>query len=187
MKNHSLTKYLFCFLFMLLMVGCKDDDCSTMQTWYEDADGLGDPTEREEACIGPSDFVDNADDPYPLSALNIGDEHAGGIIFSLNQTGESGLVCTTFDLGIRNWADAKAICNAYDGGNMGWSLPSIAELNLMYDNLHLQELGDFVGSAYWSSTPSISSGQGVTKNFSNGVENGTEGISFQNVRAYRAF
>jgi len=65
---------------------------------------------------------------------------------------------------LNNYYGNPGICNAgsngsvaakntisIDMGNQGWFLPSQDELNLIYTQLHLQDLGNFSGP-YWSST-----------------------------------
>ncbi len=48
---------------------------------------------------------------------------------------------------------AALICANYTGGGFGdWYLPSREEFKLMYDNLHIQSLGGFVNTWYWSSS-----------------------------------
>ncbi len=57
---------------------------------------------------------------------------------------------------IKNIGDGKyaaKLCADYrGGGKKDWFMPSYDELNLMYKNLHIQGLGNFVKEGYWSST-----------------------------------
>jgi len=56
------------------------------------------------------------------------------------------------ELGSYNWNDAISIAGNYQGGNLNdWYLPDIGELELMYQNLHKNSLGDFIQGQYWSS------------------------------------
>lgn len=60
---------------------------------------------------------------------------------------------------IENWrctkyADGTDILNLQESGYDDWFLPSIDELEAMYDNLHLEGVGDFISDSYWSSTES---------------------------------
>ena len=48
---------------------------------------------------------------------------------------------------------AARMCADYRGGGYAdWFLPSRYELNLMYQNLHRNNLGGFSGGIYWSSS-----------------------------------
>lgn len=65
-----------------------------------------------------------------------------------------------------NYYTNPAVCNILNNGTViakkailftvndykDWFLPSNDELHLMYENLHLQTLGNFTNSIYWSST-----------------------------------
>ena len=51
------------------------------------------------------------------------------------------------DLGLLNWEDA---CKACTDLGSGWRLPTIEELNTMYD--HKDAIGNFVNSLYWSAS-----------------------------------
>lgn len=73
-----------------------------------------------------------------------------------------------------------------DGGFDDWYLPSRAELDLMYLNLHTQGLGNFMNDYYWSSSESTSYNAYFVR-FSNGFT-GVQVFSTSNyVRAIRAF
>ncbi len=117
---------------------------------------------------------------------NIGDPYAGGIIFYIDSTGLSGLVCsesnqsndctwgcvgtsiigadsTVIGSGFQNTQD---ICNNCSTSNIGarlcndlvnngysdWYLPSKDELNLMYNNLKVNGIGNFSSDWYLSSS-----------------------------------
>jgi Protein of unknown function (DUF1566) len=80
---------------------------------------------------------------------------------------------------------AARICNEYTGGNFGdWYLPSIYELNLMYQNI--TTAGGFTSTYYWSSSESGSSSAYVL-NFGGGSQLtfGKDGVDY--VRAIRQF
>ena len=82
---------------------------------------------------------------------------------------------------------AALVAANYNGGGYGdWYLPSKEELALMYENLHLSDLGGFASGSYWSSSEA-SSGFAWGQDFNDGVqfENGKDDPS--RVRAVRAF
>jgi hypothetical protein len=86
---------------------------------------------------------------------------------------------------------AAAICANYGDGK--WYLPSIEELNLMYENigqgnaLGLGNIGGFVNAYYWSSTEGDSN-LAWTQNFYNGYQDNIYNVSaYNSVRAVRAF
>ena len=88
--------------------------------------------------------------------LQIGDQHAGGIVFQINEDG-TGLVADLqdLDLGQMYWYDAMdAAASATSQGYEDWYLPSIEELELMYNTIGqgADNAGGFEYDWYWSST-----------------------------------
>lgn len=69
-----------------------------------------------------------------------------------------------------------------------WFLPSIGELELMYNELHTKGIGDFVNKNYWSSTENYSLGA-WNFNFSNGKRENNKAKNDEScrVRAVRSF
>lgn len=99
-------------------------------------------------------------DPFPGSSpsqpdLEIGDQYAGGIIFSLNPDGVSGSVISDSDLGSSDWSEAGKLCKAYNGGGFtAWTLPTTQQWDLVLANL--VEAGKATGidrtRYYWTSS-----------------------------------
>ena len=74
--------------------------------------------------------------------------------------------------------------------NEDWFLPSRDELGLIYENLYLNNHGDFISTRYWSSTEAPGFGLAWCKDFIIGIDlqNSKESTgSFLGVRAVRAF
>jgi hypothetical protein len=89
---------------------------------------------------------------------------------------------------------AADICwNLTLNGYSDWFLPCIDELNQMYLNLHLQGLGGFAISGYWSSSEQPNAFGGISPNdasaqlFATGTQENGPKSSTLNVRAVRAF
>jgi hypothetical protein len=78
------------------------------------------------------------------------------------------------------------------GGYRDWFLPSKSELDLMYINLKMQDLGNFSDDWYWSSSQSGSGNSAWSQRFSDGLQDGSyygqgdKGYT-HNVRAIRQF
>jgi hypothetical protein len=78
------------------------------------------------------------------------------------------------------------------GGYADWFLPSRDELNLMYENLKKQRIGEFSNKVYWSSSGGIISGLNWNlvawqMNFADGAQNRVSGSADGLVRAVRRF
>jgi hypothetical protein len=72
------------------------------------------------------------------------------------------------------------------GGHTDWFLPSKDELNLMYENLKVAEVGGFADFSYWSSSEYNASGA-WNQHFSGGSQNPNGKNGTERVRAVRAF
>ena len=90
-------------------------------------------------------------------------------------------------LNIGSGSSAAQRCLQLDiNGFTDWFLPSREELNLIYQNLKLNDLGDFSNSWYWSSTQH-SQGSGWSQWFNGGSHSGNAKNSTASVRAIRTF
>ncbi len=67
-----------------------------------------------------------------------------------------------------------------------WFLPSKEELNLIYENLHLEGLGDFTDAGYWSSSE-LDSDMAYFQYFGDGFQFPLDKSMEYRVRAVRAF
>ena len=97
--------------------------------------------------------------------MRIGDEYGGGIVFSVDGTGEHGLIAAKEDMQRHSssgdeewrfiWSDAKAAChNFVSNGYSDWFLPNKEQLNHLY--LRRTLVGGFAdySTGYWSSSES---------------------------------
>jgi len=109
----------------------------------------------------------------------------------------SGADGTAVGTGEQNTLDIEAGCgtpgtaadicaNLSLGGYIDWFLPSLDELNLMYENLYLEGVGGFANVYYWSSSETDAThAWGRNFDYSNPGNNGKYAIT--RVRAVRAF
>ena len=67
-----------------------------------------------------------------------------------------------------------------------WRLPDEEELNLMYENLHEEGIGNFADEDYWSSSESYSY-NAWSQFFSDGFQNFTNKHGIKRVRVARSF
>ena len=67
-----------------------------------------------------------------------------------------------------------------------WRLPTKDELNLMYENLHLKDIGGFADEDYWSSSDS-NSYNAWNQIFSDGFQNFTNKHGIKRIRVVRSF
>ncbi|WP_460058166.1 Lcl domain-containing protein [Spirochaeta dissipatitropha] len=81
---------------------------------------------------------------------------------------------------------AEVVRNATHGGYEDWFLPSLDELDLMYENLHKEDIGDFVPGDYWSSSE-YDENQAWFQIFANGNQHDYSKTYGGSVRAARAF
>lgn len=122
-------------------------------------------------------------EPEPEPVAEIGDIYAGGIVFKLNASGQGGMVCSLADIGPYKQNEAIDVCHASnESGFNDWRMPSTDQLNLMYENLHKQGLGDFEDRVYWNAEyiESVIPFRGV-QNFSNGEQNTIFGNNIQHL------
>jgi hypothetical protein len=81
---------------------------------------------------------------------------------------------------------AAQMCSDYSqGGFSDWYLPSRSELNLMYTNMKLWNIGILGNGTYWSSSGSGTSVQ--TQNFRDGSQGGKWANDTYSVRPIRRF
>ncbi|MFT5169375.1 MAG: hypothetical protein ACI8P3_004624 [Saprospiraceae bacterium] len=123
--------------------------------------------------------------------LKIGQEHAGGFIVDLDDSGTHGLVAAQTDLSKEaTWKEAINLCAEYKVDNFDdWYLPSKEELDLVYQNLKKRGLGSFSvnnDDYYWSSTEDDTN-YAWEQTFYDGYQGCEKKNSLNHVRAVRAF
>lgn len=130
------------------------------------------------------------------SAIAIGAEYGGGIVFYVDGTGKHGLVAAKADMqgsssgdgdGGFTWCDAEAACNALvSNGYCDWFLPNKEQLCQLY--LNKSAVGGFTGNNYYWSSSEYSSDIAWAQNFSNGTQYViSKSSDIDLVRAVRAF
>ncbi len=99
--------------------------------------------------------------PSLSSAITVGEEYRGGIVFYVDESGEHGLVAAKKNISGHSrgmsaeeftWYDAKAACTKFVSGGVrqGWHLPNSSELRKLY--LQKERVGGFNDHFYWSSS-----------------------------------
>lgn len=91
--------------------------------------------------------------PKLQAVYKIGDKGpGGGIIFFAE--GNQYMECSG-ELGRATWSEAETAARNFRGGGFtDWHLPTLAELDLMYQNLKRKDMGGFNNDRYWSSSES---------------------------------
>jgi hypothetical protein len=126
--------------------------------------------------INNNDIIDN-DDVIELNKINTSYKDIIGSIVKLNN-----LEISQYDFPDRmNWNDAKIACEALGDG---WRLPSLDELNILYENQN--KIGGFADGLYWSSSENDYD-NAWNKGFYSGVQNYDAKYDSNYVRAIRAF
>ena len=131
-----------------------------------------------------------------VQTLQIGVLHAGGRVFQINEDG-TGLVADVQDLGVMDWYEAfDAAESTTSQGYDDWYLPSLEELQLMYNTIGQGggNIGGFADYYYWSSTTYTSAFWGENGGHevynvlfsSGGIQNSNKSAT-RRVRVIRAF
>lgn len=117
--------------------------------------------------------------------LALGDEHAGGIVIYIDESGKHGIVCSPYNLGKYNWDNAYRICLDFSANNYSdWRLPTLNELT------KCSQIGNLLnGHEYallWSSTEADSN-SAYWKRLSDGATDKTMKSNIRFVVAVRLF
>jgi len=126
--------------------------------------------------------------PAKEPAYKIGDTGPGGGIVFFNEGGQY-KECSGEELGLYNWHDALRAAQSFRGGDFtDWRLPSQDELNLIYQNLHTEGVGEFFGGWYWSASQNDDNTDNAWKqNFNNSNQSDLGKLNASRVRAVRVF
>ena len=106
-------------------------------------------------------------DDITFTYLYYGASYAGGLVFSMDNLGQHGMVCAFTN--VEDWKTALTRCNSAHNGYTDWYMPSKSVLNLIYVNLQTQGLGDFGGIIFWSSSL-FDSVSALAQRFSDGIQ-----------------
>jgi len=116
---------------------------------------------------------------------SIGETGPGGGIVFFAENGTY-MECS-WTLGRGTWDSAQKNIKKYRGGRKNdWRLPSVDELELIYSNLKLQDLGGFTIDKYWSSLQENNDSI-WTFDFNSGTKDTSKKSFSCSIRAVRAF
>lgn len=143
-------------------------------------------TDQDNCVYNPLANVDDGSCIYPDAGYDcdgnimVGARIEGGIVFYVDHTGQHGLVASMTDVGGSfSWSQAHSAAEGVStGGYNDWFLPSLEQLELMYNRVGpggtLNNVGNFLYQRYWSSTVCdyswCDSGAGGYIDFANGYE-----------------
>lgn len=128
--------------------------------------------------------------------MNIGDEHGGGIVFFIDNTGNHGLIAAKKDVACHSsncgegrfvWNDAVAACHDFvSNGYRDWFLPNKEQLNQLY--LKKNVVGSFAdySTGYWSSSESTVNNAWLQL-FINGFQSHGHKVYLNRIRPVRIF
>jgi len=143
----------------------------------------------EDNIVSLQDYIVQLEDSIDnLNTYQLGDLAEGGIVFQINIDG-TGMVADLQDLGEMDWDDAlDAAASATSQGYEDWYLPSIEELELMYNTTGqgADNSGNFEDDYYWSSSE-INSDNAWEFSFINGSSYFTNKYITSRVRVIRSF
>jgi len=109
----------------------------------------------------------------------------GGIVFMVE--GNFGMEVSR-NLGEYNYSPAIEAVKNYRGGNFSdWRLPSINELNLIFQNIQKSGVVNLGDQEYWSTKRANDNSDGWFQRFSDGRQFDDNGNGYHSVRAVRAF
>jgi len=171
-------------------VSCLDD-CGVINgdnSSCSDCAGVPNGTSEDLGCGCGNPQAQAGYDCEGNAFLQIGDFAHGGIVFQINEDG-TGLVSDLQDLGQLNWYDAMdAAASATSQGYDDWFLPSIEELELMYNTIGqgTDNAGGFAEYYYWSSS-GYSNQSAYYVYFYNGSKSSNYRYQTYRVRIIRAF
>ncbi|MEX0288996.1 MAG: TIR domain-containing protein [Flavobacteriaceae bacterium] len=113
------------------------------------------PTSTTEETIAPQPTeqpqTDGENTAIVLPSLEVGDIYEGGIVFSIENNGKTGIIAHTEDAGLMPWQRAAKI---HEQLGEGWRLPTFEELETMYKTIGpgATNRGEFSSELYWSAT-----------------------------------
>lgn len=129
-----------------------------------------------------------------LTKYSVGDTAHGGIVFFINKEGTHGLVVAcqdqqenaTFQV-CYDLVNDPRFHDQHGAEYFDWRLPKLWEAYEVYLNLHLENIGDFSNSGYWTSEASNEFGVMHVMNFSKGVDHTSHKMATYRARGVRTF
>ncbi len=122
----------------------------------------------------------------------IGDQCFGGIVFYVDEIGKDGLISLSQDEGLMSWSEGLShsenlILHGYDD----WFLPSIYQLEVLYENIGPTSIFEFnfAGNNHWSS--SLEDSNALAYNFVSGsieiIDDNSSNNTLRNILPIREF
>ena len=134
--------------------------------------------------------------PAPSSAISIGQEFDGGVVFYLDASKKHGFVAARTDMkghspecpeGFFTWKDAQTACRNYESCDYrDWVLPTKEQLTKLYHHKDALEKFGFTYNYYWSSTE-VDAAKAWVYGFGAGVQVQNFKTNGNRVRPVRAF